>query len=776
MRTAPNLLLFIALILPMTAQARAPEHADKTLSPYFVVKGGDSDVDSMPLLGTRADVRISGVIARVKVTQTYKNDGEKPLEAIYVFPGSTRSAVFGMKMQIGKRTIKATIQKREEARKIYEAAKAQGKSASLLEQQRPNVFQMNVANIMPGDVIEVELEYTELLEQEAGQYEFVYPAVVGPRYTEATAKTAGSHDKFTQTPYRRKGSKIPYSWDMALSLNAGVPVKKVSSPSHRIDTRLRGPEATVHLADGERAGDSDFVLRYSLRGEAVNTGLLLYDGDEGEKFFLTMVQPPKAVDDVAMPPREYVFIVDVSGSMHGFPLDTAKSLMRELFTGLRSQDRFNVMMFSGGSRVLSEASVPATQSNLTRALSVIGGQQGGGGTRILPALQRALAMPAAGDMARTFVVITDGYVSVEPEVFDLVRRSLDDANLFAFGIGTSVNRHLVDGMARVGMGEPFVALNATEATKMARRFKKYIESPALTNIKVSFDGFDAYDVEPKAVPDLFAERPVVVFGKYRGAAKGQVVVSGVTGHGNWKKAIAVGDARASAKNEALRYLWARHKIRRLADLDKLRANDKRKEMVTQLGLKYSLMTAYTSFVAVDDAVRNEDGKSTTVKQPLPLPKGVSDRAVGVGGMGLRSSGRGGGGRAKFYRMPRKMSPRVSKPRPMTRPAPEPEPVAEEDQEKAEAEKPRETSRAFRVKGALTAAQIARVLPKLKRFLKACTAGSGAVRITMIVDASGRILKLTPASGPSLSCRPAAMKRFRFPASSGTTMVTFTVTL
>lgn len=747
--------------LASTAHASRPDmNPQKTLSPFFVVKGGDPGVDGMPLKGTHAEVQISGTIARVKVTQTYKNEGKKPLEAIYVFPGSVRAAVFGMRMTIGKRVINAKIKKREEARKLYEAAKAQGKSASLLEQQRPNVFTMNVANIMPGDEIKVEMDYTELLVPTDGNYEFVYPAVVGPRYTEKTAATAGPTDKFSKTPYQRKGQGPSYAWGLKLDLDAGVPIQSLASPSHRIDPDLRGTQASVRLGDGEKGGDADFVLKYGLRGDAVSTGALLYESGD-EKFFLAMVQPPKAVDDVTMPAREYVFIVDVSGSMRGFALNTAKKVLGELFTGLRPQDRFNVMMFSGGRRVLAPKSVPATQANLAEAMSVMGGMSGGGGTRLLPALKEALAMPAASSrMSRSFVVVTDGYVTVEAEAFELIRSRLGEANLFTFGIGSSVNRHLIDGMARAGLGEPFVILKPDQAAETAKRFHAYIASPALTNISVTFEGgFRAYDVEPKAVPDLFAQRPVIVFGKYKGSARGRIVVSGTTGKGTFRKAISVSKLRPTQKNDALRYLWARHRIARLADMNRLRKDDKRVAQVTKLGLRYNLMTAYTSFVAIDQSVRNKNGKTTTVKQPLPLPKGVEETAVGRGVMGamsapsgMRMRRRGGYGsklkKAEVSKMPR------SGDKPHRR--------------------VRVTLKKMTVFGTLTKAQLRPYVNRVLALLRRCHMKTGTTALQLIVTPDGKIQLSFKGWTASVASRQCIRKRTRsmsMAAPGGTTRAT-----
>jgi Ca-activated chloride channel family protein len=611
------------------------EDDDRTLSPFFFVQGADGTTDRLPLKSTTADVRIVGVIADVTVTQVYANEGRRAIEAIYVFPASTRAAVYAMRMTVGARVIEAQIRERAAARADYEQARRQGRTASLLEQQRPNVFQMNVANILPGDEVRVEMRYTELLVPEAGVYEFVYPTVVGPRYSNQSSATAP--DRWVENAYLHEGEPPTSAFDVTARVSAGMPIHKVECPSHKVSVLYDGRSvARVSLDRGERAGGNrDFVLRYRLAGGAVESGLLLYRGAQ-ESFFLLMVQPPERVAPEAMPPREYVFVVDVSGSMHGFPLETSKALLRNLLGGLRDGDSFNVLLFAGGSRVLAERSLPATDANLRLAVDAIDRERGGGGTELVPALRRALALPRDGGVSRTIVVVTDGYVNIEKDAFELIRSSLDDANLFAFGIGSSVNRFLIEGMARAGMGEPFIVGTPEGAGLQAERFRATVEAPALTDIEVAFSGFEAYDVEPPAVPDVFAERPVLVFGKWRGEPRGTVTVTGSSGLGAYRRRIDVAAVPLPRGNEALRTLWARHRIASLGDYNRLEASDERVREITSLGLTYSLLTDYTSFVAVDTVARNAGGESTTVQQPLPLPQGVSDYAVGnakgVGGI------------------------------------------------------------------------------------------------------------------------------------------------
>lgn len=625
MKTSLIAILTLLLFNPILAQST---QEDKTLSPYFMVVGGKAGVDQLPLQSTKADVNIAGVIADVTITQVYKNDGQKPLEAIYVFPASTRAAVYDMVMKIGKRTIQAEIKEKNQARAEYQEAKAEGKRVSLLEQERPNVFQMNVANLMPGDQIEVILKYTEMLIPEKGVYEFVYPTVVGPRYSESQG--AGSA-QFVSTPYQKSGKAPLYDFDINLYLSAGLPIQYITSTTHKIGISYEGQKAAeISLDKAEKnGGNRDFILAYQLAGGKIESGLLLYEHQD-ENYFLMMVQPPKKVTPKNIPAREYIFIVDVSGSMRGFPLDISKKLLRDLIVGLRPTDRFNVLLFAGTSGWLAEESIEATEANIEKAIHVIDQQRGGGGTRLLPAMQKALAIPRCADgLSRSMVVVTDGYISVEQEAFDLIRNRLNEANLFTFGIGAGVNRHLLEGMAHVGMGEPLIITAPEGAPAKVENFRQYISQPVLSQITTEFEGFEVYDIQPSAVPDVLAERPILVFGKWKGEAKGKIRIKGHTGDGVFEQVFDVGQYHASRKNGALRYLWAREKIRLLDDYNQVSYTDERVAEVTKLGLDYNLMTAYTSFIAIDnEVVENEEGDLVSVKQALPLPSGVENTAVG----------------------------------------------------------------------------------------------------------------------------------------------------
>jgi Ca-activated chloride channel family protein len=626
------------LFFPFTAFTE--EGNDKTLAPYFFIDNGDPSVDRLPLKETNAEINISGVIAEVTITQLYQNNGKRPINARYIFPASTRAAVHDMKMIIGEHIIKAEVMKRKAAKKKYETAKKKGKSASLLEQQRPNVFSMSVANIIPGDSIKVELSYTEFLVPTEGVYEFVFPTVVGPRYSNQPESSASEYDQWVKNPYFQEESEtgsdqesgpLKPKCNITTHISTGVPLQEVTIQTHKTNISWESASAAAITLDKseEKSGDRDYILKYRLAGEEIASGLMMVEGKD-ENFFLLMVQPPKRVESGHIPPREYIFLVDVSGSMHGFPLNTSKKLLRDLISNLRPNDTFNVILFAGTAITMSPVSIPANRENIQKAVDLIDHQRGGGGTEMLRAIKQAMALPHNEACSRSVVIVTDGYVSFEKSVFNHIRANLNNTNVFAFGIGSSVNRYLIEGMAKAGYGEPFVVTNPKEASSIASKFRKYIQSPVLTNISVTYDDFDAYQVEPQSFPDLLAERPIVIFGKWRGTPNGTITLNGLTGKGKYIQRFPVFETQPSETNHSIRYLWARTRIANLSDFGFNGNDEERTAEITSLGLTYNLLTKYTSFVAVHEVIRNPEGHSTDVKQPLPLPRGVSKYAVGGG--------------------------------------------------------------------------------------------------------------------------------------------------
>jgi Ca-activated chloride channel family protein len=618
----------LALLAPGVGVAAGTDDRPAPQSPYFQVSD-DSGVDHFPLKETRVAAELNGVIASVHVHQRYRNEGTRPLNAKYIFPGSTGAAVNAMVMTIGDRRIRAQIKEKEQADKLFAAARAAGQTASLLAQKRPNVFSMDVANIAPGSAVEVELDYTEFLAASDGEYQFVYPGVVGPRYG-GGAEAIDLPTAWVSNPYLHAGEAGPAAFDISVTLNSPLPLHDLQCATHKILTRWNGAHSGIVSLDEPRqsAGNRDFVLRYRLQDNAIISGLTRFSAG-GESYFMLQAEPPQRVVAAELPARDYVFILDVSGSMRGFPLDTARSLIDRLLSSLQPRDRFNILFFSGDSTVLAPQSLPATPANIARARQMLQQVSGGGGTELLPALQKALAMPVAEGTSRSLVLITDGYVDVEASAFRLVDENLGNSNLYAFGIGSSVNRFLMEGLARVGRAEAFVVTNEEDAQREAERFRDYVSAPLLTNISVSGSGVEIYDTEPRTQPDLLARRPVLVLGKYRNAGSHATIeLSGVTGTGRQAWSFALAD---SARDETLPILWARKRLERLYVFPGA-SQDARAEILA-LGLKYSLLTSATSFIGVDEQLPTGDGagdgeRAVDVKQPLPLPAGVSNSAVG----------------------------------------------------------------------------------------------------------------------------------------------------
>ena len=565
---------------------------DVTECPYFNVFCTDSTGVAFSLVSTDIDATISGVIANVIIEQTYLNTGDSIIDATYVFPMSTNAAVYDMEMIINGRTIQAVIKRKDEAQEIFDNANEAGLTASLLEQERPNVFQMSLANINPGDTLKVRMKYTELMIPKKSVYQFVFPSIVGPRYT-TYAESWVFQSILDSIPLLETDLNID------LKINAGMQVH-ADCKSHDVTFDIQDNTAQTQLRTNPGA---DFIVDYTLDRNQIETGLLLYEGED-ENFFLSIIQPPKPNVSFSIPKREYIFIMDISGSMTGEPLEVSKSLIINLLSDLNYDDKFNIIFFASGTAELSPDPLPVTDENIDLAIQMIENLSAGGSTNLLPAMQRALNMKGdTEEYSRSFVILTDGYVTVEKEAFELIRQNLHEANFFAFGIGSSINRYIIEGIAYVGEGEPFMVTDDVDADEMAETFKEYIERPALTNIKTAFEGIDVYDVEPLSIPDVFAERPIIVYGKYHKLEDGNITITGDYGDGNIISSLAFSDYKDNTEeNIAIKYLWARKRINLMSDYG-IASNESDtisiEEEITQLGLKYSLVTEFTSFVAVD---------------------------------------------------------------------------------------------------------------------------------------------------------------------------------
>lgn len=593
-------------------------------SPHFIVRG-DHQIDSFPLKSSHSEVTISGPIARVVLTQTYTNEGDKPIDATYLFPASTKAAVHGMTMKIGERTIVAEIQEKKKARQTFEKAKRENKSASLLSQQRPNLFSMEVARVLPGDELTLTLNYSEFLAPNSSAYEFLIPTAIGPRYSEES-----DSEKSVSNPYLGEGESTPTRFSVNLNLESPLPIKSLACPSHDQAVILFRSKTQADLVLPAAKPDRDFVVRYHLAGDEIQTGLLTHQGPQ-ENTFLLQLEPPAEVQSDDIPERDFIFVVDVSGSMKGFPLNLAKDLFNDLTSTLRPEDSFNMLLFAGANELLSPQSLPANEHNIRKAISFLQKARGSGGTRLINALDQALALPHDRDRSRSLVLISDGFIDAEAKVFELIQNKASGTNIFPLGVGSSVNRHLIEGLSHFSGNDHFIVSHASESRKATQRFRKAISTPVLTNIKVEATGVSLTDLLPARQPDLFAGQPLSLVGKWSGADSGKITITGTTGDGKTvTESFEISNGEA---NPSLPVLWARTRVRELADFAVLTKQDAAIEEVTQLGLKYQLLTPFTSFVAVSPDAREDHQEALAINQSKPLPKGVSSSSNTSGSSG-----------------------------------------------------------------------------------------------------------------------------------------------
>lgn len=579
----------------------------------------------VPLDGTNVTVDIAGISARVVVTQTFENSSREPIEAVYTFPLPGDAAVDRMRMNVAGRVIVGQIKKREEARAIYDSAKAAGQVASLLDQERPNVFTQQVANILPGAKVEVEVSYVQTLKYESGAYEFNFPMVVGPRYLPASTPDPGKVDPPHVNKDTRTGSKIALS----LHLDAGAPLENVQSVLHEVETRKDGANgAFVSLKKKDEIPNRDFILRYKLKdGNSIKEQLVTHTEADGSGTFCLVLNPPVSVKPEQVRPREVVFVMDQSGSQSGFPIEKSKDLTAALIDTLRPDDTFNVISFSNGSKAMWPEPRKNSPSNLAEAKAYVKALSANGGTEFLPAIEMALSQPPAAGRVRLVVFNTDGFVGNEFEILDRIQKYRDHARMFTFGIGNGVNQFLIDAMSIEGRGGSETVTLADQADKAVARFINRTHSPVLTDVGVKFEGIDVVDVSPAVVPDVFAGQPVIVTGRYLKPGKGKVFLSGVLGSDSWSREIPVEFESKGNAGSGVSSLWARRRIDDLSRANWLaQQGGKRTETesaITDLALKYGIMTQFTSFVAVEQKVVNVGGKQRTVDVPLEMTDGVS---------------------------------------------------------------------------------------------------------------------------------------------------------
>jgi Ca-activated chloride channel family protein len=630
--------------------ARTRPVSQATTAPDQVTQGALQIVDPSgkprgvaPLKHTSVKAEISGFLSRVVVTQEFENPFKDKIEAVYTFPLPQAAAVDDMTMRVGDRTVKGKIMRSEQAQAVYEAARKNGQVASLLDQERPNIFTQSVANIMPGEKVTITISYVETLKYEDGSYEFSFPMVVGPRYIPGAPTgqqqgggTAPDTDRVPDAsrispPITPQGTRAGHDISLEVSLDAGVPIDDLRSNTHEIEVaKANDRSARVRLKNMSEIPNRDFVLRYDVAGRKVEDAVLTHRAERGG-FFTLILQPPDRVTAEDVTPKEIVFVLDTSGSMMGFPIEKAKEAMQLAIDGLYPQDTFNLITFAGDTHILFPQPVPATKENLRKAQEFLASREGSGGTEMMKAIRAALEPSDKQDHIRIVCFMTDGYVGDDMTIIGEVQKH-PNARVFSFGIGSSVNRFLLDKMAEQGRGEvEYVGLN-DDGSAAARRFHERVRSPLLTDISIDWAGLPVADVYPKRIPDLFSAKPLILSGRFTGKGTATIKLKGKMSGRDVVREIPVALPDSEPQHDVLATLWARTRIDDLMaqDLEGIQTGHARtdiREPITQLGLEYRLMTQFTSFVAVEEMTITDGGQPRRVDVPVEMPEGVSYEGI-----------------------------------------------------------------------------------------------------------------------------------------------------
>jgi len=585
---------------------------------------------AVPLKHTDVKASIIGYIASVDVRQQYENPYDEKIEAVYVFPLPQNAAVNEFLMTVGTRKIRGIIRERQEAQQIYQQAKQQGYVASLLMQERPNVFTQAVANIEPGKRIDIDIRYFNTLSYVDGYYEFVFPMVVGPRFNPpgftdgigAVARGAReSSGQKTQVQYLAPDKRSGHDIALAVQIDAGVPIDNIDSRNHQISVKnLRNNKAEVSLKEGDRIPNRDFVLRYKVAGESVKPALIAQrDGTGG--YFTLMLLPPEQLKHLPRQPLEFVFTIDVSGSQRGQPLEQEKAATRYALTHMGPEDTFQVIRFGNTARKLFDVPQPADAAHVRQALQWIDGFDATEGTMLVDGVRASLLFPHDQSHTRYVAFMTDGYIGNEAEALGEIHRCLGPARLFSFGVGQATNRYLLDHMAIMGRGAAaYLGLNDDAGQIMGWYFQR-ISHPAMSDIAIDWGNAKVHDVYPRQLPDLFVGRPVIVTGRFEGELPKSVTLRAKVGREQQQIEVPVERADASFP-PALPAVWARMKIADLADRATYEPGIDLPGQIRNLAMEYNLMSDYTAFVAVDSQTKTAGDHGTTIAVPVPVPEGV----------------------------------------------------------------------------------------------------------------------------------------------------------
>ncbi|MBD3369250.1 VWA domain-containing protein [Candidatus Fermentibacteria bacterium] len=644
--------ILIATLFSVAFSAYAQEEPGEIGGGRMQVVSEEGVIGDLPLEHTSVQIWVSGNLQRATVRQVYGNPMDEPIEAVYVFPLPQSGAVDKMDMWIGDRVIHGEIHERELARQIYEDALEAGQTASLLEQERPNIFTQSVGNILPGDSITVEISYVAPVEYDDGEYELVFPMVVGPRFIPGTPtgpSSGGWADPTDHVPDADRitphvvpeGTRAGYDIDLAVRVDPGVSVQQIESVNHEVTQAVIGGAAYVKLARADEIPNKDFVLRYTTSSDRIQAGVLAHNTEMGGHFMMVL-QPDAVVPTDEITPKEMFFVVDCSGSMSGQPMEVAKETVRQFVAGMNPDDSFQIIRFSETASGMSRHPLENTEENVEQGIDYINSLYGSGGTMMIEGIRASVGYPEDPERMRFVIFLTDGYIGNEAEILGELQHSLgENTRLFSVGVGSSPNRYLIESLAEEGRGHAYyVALNEDPSEAVGSIYEK-INDPYLVGIDIDWGELDVHSVYPEKLPDLYAGQPLVVVGRYDGSGSDEAEVSGTIAGEPWSQTIRVDLPQSEESHDVIQTLWARKKIhelnREMYDQYGYQQHDQDiVDQITDVALDYQIMSKYTAFVAVSEEVRvDQEGRPITVEVPVNMPDGVSyDGVFGETGQGI----------------------------------------------------------------------------------------------------------------------------------------------
>jgi len=603
---------------------------------------------NLPLQAIDVDATLTGLVARVALTQTFGNRFDRPLEASYIFPLPDRAAVTEFRMEVGERVVEGVLRERGQARADYDTAVRRGRRASIAEEERPGVFTMRVGNLLPGERVTVRLVMTGPLPWDEGEATFRFPLVVAPRYipgsplegepvgsgTEPDTDAVPDASRITP-PVLLTGFPNPVDLSIRVQIDpADLEVGAVRSSLHAVVEEAPDGIRTVRVEPGERA-DRDFVLRIGTGSEAVSTAVTaVEDADGGQGTFVLTLLPPLGA--AVATPRDLVFVLDRSGSMAGWKMVAARRAVARMIDSLTGRDRFGLLAFDNLIETppeLGNGLRAAGDHARFQAVEFLSRLEARGGTEMAAPLARALDLvtgPAAGEPAGpgprdpALVLVTDGQVGNEDQILRLLAPRLGGVRVYTVGVDSAVNEGFLKRLAGLGGGACELVESEERLDAMMDRVHRRLGAPVLTDLELEPAGLDldTSSLAPRRLPALFAGSPLVVSGRFRGGPGGAVTVRGRDAAGRpWSATVPVTGGDASS----LTATWARAHLR---DLEDRYATDpvpdrELERRIVETSLRFGVLCRFTAFVAADVQVVNEGGVVHRVLQPVEAPAGWS---------------------------------------------------------------------------------------------------------------------------------------------------------